>query len=46
MHEMVQALFEQGVLAHNGAAKLINPPNEIRVPPTVSLVSLGMRRRP
>jgi class 3 adenylate cyclase/tetratricopeptide (TPR) repeat protein len=38
MEEMVQALFEQGVLARNGAAKLVKPLNEIRVPPTVQAI--------
>jgi class 3 adenylate cyclase/tetratricopeptide (TPR) repeat protein len=38
MEEMVQALFEQGVLARNGAVKLVKPLNEIRVPPTVQVI--------
>jgi tetratricopeptide (TPR) repeat protein len=38
MEEMVQALFEQGVLARNGAVKLVKPLNEIRVPPTVQAI--------
>ena len=38
MEEMVQALFEQGVLARNGAVKLAKPLNEIRVPPTVQAI--------
>jgi class 3 adenylate cyclase/tetratricopeptide (TPR) repeat protein len=38
MEEMVQALLEQGVLARNGAAKLVKPLNEIRVPPTVQAI--------
>jgi class 3 adenylate cyclase/tetratricopeptide (TPR) repeat protein len=38
MEEMVRALFEQGVLARNGAAKLVKPLNEIRVPPTVQAI--------
>ncbi len=38
MEEMVQALFEQAVLARNGAAKLVKPLNEIRVPPTVQAI--------
>ncbi len=38
MEEMVQALFEQGVLARNGAAKLVKPLKEIRVPPTVQAI--------
>ncbi|HZY60048.1 MAG TPA: adenylate/guanylate cyclase domain-containing protein, partial [Candidatus Binataceae bacterium] len=38
MEEMLQALFEQGVLARNGAAKLVKPLNEIRVPPTVQAI--------
>ena len=35
MEEMVQALFEEGVLARNGAVKLLKPATAIRVPPTV-----------
>ncbi len=38
MEEMVQALFEQGVLARNGAVMLVKPLNEIRVPPTVQAI--------
>ncbi len=38
MEEMVQALFEQGVLARNGAVKLVKPLNEIHVPPTVQAI--------
>jgi class 3 adenylate cyclase/tetratricopeptide (TPR) repeat protein len=38
MEEMVQALFEQGVLARNGAVKLVKPLDEIRVPPTVQAI--------
>jgi len=38
MEEMVQALFEQGVFARNGAVKLVKPLNEIRVPPTVQAI--------
>jgi len=38
MEEMVQALFEQGVLTRNGAVKLVKPLNEIRVPPTVQAI--------
>ena len=38
MEEMVQALFEQGVLARNGAVKLVKPLSEIRVPPTVQAI--------
>jgi class 3 adenylate cyclase/tetratricopeptide (TPR) repeat protein len=38
MEDMVQALFEQGVLARNGAAKLVKPLNEIHVPPTVQAI--------
>jgi len=35
MEEMVQALFEEGVLARNGAVKLLKPATAIRVSPTV-----------
>ena len=35
MEEMVQALFEQGVLARNGSIRLIKPLSEIKVPATV-----------
>jgi class 3 adenylate cyclase/tetratricopeptide (TPR) repeat protein len=38
MEEMVQALFEQGVLVRNGAVKLVKPLDEIRVPPTVQAI--------
>ena len=38
MEEMVQALFEQGVLVRNGAVKLAKPLDEIRVPPTVQAI--------
>jgi class 3 adenylate cyclase len=38
MEEMVQALFEQGVLARNGAVKLTKPLDDIRVPPTVQAI--------
>jgi len=38
MEEMVQALFEQGVLARNGAVKLAKPLDAIRVPPTVQAI--------
>jgi predicted ATPase len=38
MEEMVQALFEQGVLARNGAVKLARPTDEIRVPLTVQAI--------
>jgi class 3 adenylate cyclase/tetratricopeptide (TPR) repeat protein/ribosomal protein L40E len=38
MEEMVQVLFEQGVLARNGAVKLVKPLDEIRVPPTVQAI--------
>jgi class 3 adenylate cyclase/tetratricopeptide (TPR) repeat protein len=38
VEEMVQALFEQGVLAGNGAVKRAKPLNEIRVPPTVQAI--------
>jgi len=38
MEEMVQSLVEQGVLARNGAVKLVKPLNEIHVPPTVQAI--------
>src|SRR5580700_7084779 len=38
MEEIVQALFEQGVLLRNGAVKLVKPLDEIRVPPTVQAI--------
>ena len=38
MEEMVQALFEQGVLARNGAIKLAKPLDQIRVPATVQAI--------
>ena len=38
MEEMVQALFDEGVLARNGAVKLAKPLNAIKVPPTVQAI--------
>ncbi|MGO9057030.1 MAG: adenylate/guanylate cyclase domain-containing protein [Candidatus Binataceae bacterium] len=38
MEEIFQSLVEQGVLARNGAVKLVKPLNEIRVPPTVQAI--------
>ena len=38
MEEMVQTLFEQAVLARNGAVKLVKPLTEIHVPPTVQAI--------
>ena len=38
MEEMVQALFEEGVLARNGAVKLVEAADQIRVPPTVQAI--------
>ncbi len=38
MEEIFQSLVEQGVLARNGAAKLVKPLHEIRVPPTVQAI--------
>src|SRR5208337_2425256 len=38
MEEMVQALFEQGVLVRNGAVKLAKPLDQIRVPATVQAI--------
>jgi predicted ATPase len=35
MEEMVQALFEQGVLARNGSIRLVKSLSEIKVPATV-----------
>ena len=35
MEEMVQALFEQGVLSRNGTVRLVKPISEVKVPPTV-----------
>jgi class 3 adenylate cyclase/tetratricopeptide (TPR) repeat protein len=35
MEEMIQALFEQGVLVRNGTVRLAKQLDEIRVPPTV-----------
>jgi predicted ATPase len=35
IEEMVQALFEQGILAHNGAVKLVRPLAEAHLPVTV-----------
>jgi predicted ATPase len=35
MEEMVQSLFEQGVLSRNGTVRLVKPISEMRVPPTV-----------
>jgi predicted ATPase len=38
MEEMVQALFEQGVLVRNGVVKLAKALDEIRIPPTVQAI--------
>ncbi len=38
IEEIVQALFEQGVLARNGVVKLVKPLTEIHVPPTVQAI--------
>jgi tetratricopeptide (TPR) repeat protein len=38
MEEMVQTLFEQGVLVRNGAVKLEKPLDQIRVPLTVQAI--------
>jgi class 3 adenylate cyclase len=38
MEEMVQALFEEGVLQRNGTVKLAQPISSIKVPPTVQAV--------
>src|SRR5260370_27450863 len=38
MEEMVQALFEQGVLTRDGAVKVARPIDQIRVPSTVQAI--------
>jgi len=38
MEEMVQALFEEGVLQRNGVVKLARPISTVKVPPTVQAV--------
>jgi predicted ATPase len=38
MEEMIQALFEQGVLVRNEVVKLAKPLEQIRVPPTVQAI--------
>jgi pentatricopeptide repeat protein len=38
IEEIVQALFEQGVIARNGRVKLMQPLTGIRIPPTVQAV--------
>jgi class 3 adenylate cyclase/tetratricopeptide (TPR) repeat protein len=38
MEEMVQALFEQGVMVRNGAVRLAKPLKDLRVPPTVQAI--------
>ncbi len=38
MEEMVQALFEQGVLLRDGAVTLAKPLTDVRVPPTVQAI--------
>jgi len=38
IEEIVQVLFEQGVLARNGAVRLVRPLTEIKVPPTVQAI--------
>ena len=38
MEEMVQALFEEGVLQRNGTIRLAKPMSAIKVPPTVQAV--------
>jgi predicted ATPase len=35
MEEIVQALFDEGALAHNGVVRLTKPLTDIKVPPTV-----------
>jgi hypothetical protein len=41
IEEMVQALFEQGVLQRNGALKLTRSLNDIRVPSSVPFTDRG-----
>jgi predicted ATPase len=35
MEELIEALFEQGVLVRNGAVRLTRPVNQLKIPPTV-----------
>src|SRR5262249_16606202 len=35
IEELVEALFDEGVLARNGAVKMIRPLTQIKIPPTV-----------
>jgi class 3 adenylate cyclase/predicted ATPase len=35
IEEMVQALFDEGILARNGAIRIIQPLSQLRLPPTV-----------
>ena len=48
VEEMVQALFDEGALARNGAVKLVRPLSQLRLPPTVQgiLASRIDRLRP
>ncbi len=41
IEEMVQALFEQGVLVRDGVVRLARPLDEIRVPPTLQGILAG-----
>ncbi len=41
IEEMVQALFEQGVLLRDGVVRLARPLDEIRVPPTLQGILAG-----
>jgi hypothetical protein len=43
MEEIVQALFEDGVLQRNGTVKLIRSMNAVKVPPTVQAVLASHR---
>jgi hypothetical protein len=43
MEEMVQALFELGVLVRDGVVKLAKTLNQIRVPTTVQAIRLAHR---
>jgi predicted ATPase len=38
MEELIEALFEQGVLAKNGAIKLTKPLGHLKIPPTVQRI--------
>jgi hypothetical protein len=38
MEEIVQALFEEGVLQRNGSVNIVKPMSTVRVPPSVQAV--------